>query len=105
MLFGRRQSDNRTTSSLNGVNWTMPLLPPSTPVANGEKVLEEAARVAEDERNIRMVGGSTGDAHGTARMIAAAIRALITPTEGEKSDVHKLLAGTHCIQRHRVPRS
>jgi hypothetical protein len=41
-----------------------------------QRGVEEAAKVAEDKSNISMVGGSTGDAHGTARRIAAAIRAL-----------------------------
>jgi hypothetical protein len=37
---------------------------------------EAAAKVADDPRYVRMIGGSTGDALGTALGIAAAIRAL-----------------------------
>lgn len=35
---------------------------------------EACAKVAEDPSNISMAGGSTGDAHGTSKRIAAAIR-------------------------------
>lgn len=35
---------------------------------------ERCAKVAEDPANISMVGGSTGDAHGTSKRIAKAIR-------------------------------
>lgn len=38
--------------------------------------IKQAAKVAENPSNISMVGGSTGDALGTAKRIAAAIRAL-----------------------------
>ena len=37
--------------------------------------LEEAAVIAEDPRNLDPVGGSTGNMYGTAKRIAAAIRA------------------------------
>jgi hypothetical protein len=35
---------------------------------------ERAAKIAESGQYVRMVGGSTGDAWGTAKAIAAAIR-------------------------------
>jgi hypothetical protein len=49
--------------------------PPSVRVEQARaQAFEEAARIAEDQSNIDMVGGSTGNAYGTAKRIAAAIR-------------------------------
>lgn len=55
--------------------------------------LEEAAKIAEDKSNISMVGGSTGDAYGTAKRIAAAIRSRLSP-KGKEQDGKPETRGT-----------
>lgn len=43
--------------------------------AENAEVWEQAVKIAENPNNISMVGGSTGDAYGTSKLIAAALRA------------------------------
>lgn len=52
-------------------------------IAGWDDAIEAAAKVADNPANVRMVGGSTGDALGTAHRIAAEIRGLLRSGQKE----------------------